>query len=178
MGLDRHRRRRRDDPRSSRAGQRRRDRPRRPGRRSIDVADTVTEMRKIKHAYDAGHRRQEGHRLLARHRHCGKCGTPHRCSHAPRSARSRRRTARRPRSPPARRARWDDEHPPLPGREVPAAVLTPERVPRAPRPARFVHRPVPPPGRRTASAAWFSVALRTSGISRIVLLGSAFGLPG
>ena len=31
----------------------------------VDVADTVTEMRKVKHAYDAGHRGQEGHRLLS-----------------------------------------------------------------------------------------------------------------
>ena len=30
----------------------------------IDVADTVTEMRKVKHAYDTGVMRQEGHRLL------------------------------------------------------------------------------------------------------------------
>ncbi|MEZ5168006.1 MAG: cob(I)yrinic acid a,c-diamide adenosyltransferase [Acidimicrobiales bacterium] len=30
----------------------------------IEMADTVTEMVKTKHAYDSRHRRQEGHRLL------------------------------------------------------------------------------------------------------------------
>ena len=32
----------------------------------VEVADTVTEMRKVKHAYDTGHPSQEGHRLLVR----------------------------------------------------------------------------------------------------------------
>ena len=30
----------------------------------VELADTVTEMRKVKHAYDRGHQGQEGHRVL------------------------------------------------------------------------------------------------------------------
>ena len=53
VGVDRHGRGRRGDPRPTRPGQRRvtgRDAP----QELIDVADTVTEMRKVKHAYDRG----------------------------------------------------------------------------------------------------------------------------
>jgi len=69
----------------------------------IDVADTATEMRKIKHAYDAGHPREEGHRLLMtcpncgveindNRRFCGKCGTEVSAPKAYRAPGSRRAT--------------------------------------------------------------------------------------
>ena len=64
LGLDRHRRRgrhhRRTAPTTVNVVCTGRDAP----DALIDVADTVTEMRKVKHAYDTGVIGQEGHRLL------------------------------------------------------------------------------------------------------------------
>jgi cob(I)alamin adenosyltransferase len=53
VGLGRHRRGGGCAPRPARRRQRDRDRARLPGE-IVEIADTVTEMRKVKHAYDKG----------------------------------------------------------------------------------------------------------------------------